>query len=148
MTNPKQYRIVLAEDDEDDRFLFNQAVSQVKADVSLKMVDNGEKLLEYLSRLEPEDLPHMIFLDLHLPKRNGIQCIRELRSNRAFNSIPIIMFTTSGQSPDVEASTKFGANMYIRKYDNFATLVNTLNGLLTDEGFRFLLRQKGEGITE
>mgnify|MGYP000394968009 CR=1 FL=1 len=142
MHNLPTYRIVLAEDDEDDRFLFRQAVGQLKAEVNLRIMDNGEKLLEYLSRLEPEDLPHMIFLDLHLPKKNGIQCIRELRSNRKYNNIPIIMFTTSGLPPDVEASAKLGANMYIRKYDNFNTLVKTLNDLLTDEGYRFLLQQR------
>ncbi len=148
MSNIDQYRIVLAEDDEDDRFLFREALKELNSNAILKIVDDGEKLLEYLSRLPEEELPHIIFLDLHLPRKNGIQCIRELRGNRTFNAIPIIMFTNSGLSPDVEASTKLGANMYIRKSDSFATFVSTLRGLLTDDGFKYLLRRRENNLAD
>jgi CheY-like chemotaxis protein len=141
------YRLVLAEDDTDDSYLFSQALNESRHEANLKIVRDGEKLLEYLSKLPEEELPHLIFLDLHLPRKNGIQCIKELRSDKRYNAIPIIMFTSSGLPPDIEASAKYGANMYIRKSDNFKTFVNTLDGLLTDNGYEYLLMQQSNKIS-
>jgi DNA-binding NarL/FixJ family response regulator len=135
----KHYRIVLADDDEDDRSFFRDAVNQLPTPSVLHIFTDGQKLLNYL--FEEEELPDIIFLDLHMPKKDGIECIREIRKQARFNEVPIVMFTLAGQAPYTKDPKQPLANKYIEKTGSFNTLVQTLNGLLSEEGYQALLSQ-------
>ena len=114
-------RILLADDDEDDRNMLRKAIENVRVDCSLHNVDNGEKLMDYLSQCNG-NAPNLIFLDLNMPKKNGIECLMEIRNNQKFNDTAIAIYSTSQAKNDINTAFLAGANIYITKPDNFETL--------------------------
>lgn len=116
----EKLHILLAEDDKDDRLFFKEAFDAIKIDHTLTMVEDGFELMEYLSNAKV--LPHIIFLDINMPGKSGIQCLREIRSDDGLSDISIAIYSTSVSDSNVEDAFILGANVYIRKPKNFAQL--------------------------
>lgn len=114
-SNSNPVHILLADDDEDDRFLFKEFLTKYSGSIFLTTVDDGEKLMELLSTLEISPPPHLIFLDINMPGKNGIDCLTEIRSNKKFDNVPVFMFSTSVYKNDVDTTYEHGANLYIPK---------------------------------
>ena len=108
--------IFLADDDEDDRFLFQEALNEIKVPTRLTTVRDGEQLMTVLAA---NDLPDMLFLDLNMPRKDGFQCLVEIRQNERFKQLPVIIFSTSFQPDAVDKLYERGAHYYIRKPSNF-----------------------------
>lgn len=126
----KPVHILLADDDEDDRFLVLEAFRQQFPDSRLTMVEDGEELLEFLERREayqhtPPDMPDLILLDLNMPRIDGRDVLRQLKQNPSWRHIPVVVLTTSDAQPDVQRSYTDGANSFITKPSNFQGLLNT-----------------------
>ena len=113
--------IVLADDDADDRQLFSAALKEINAETNLTMFKNGMDLMEFLKETEGP-LPHIIFLDLNMPGKNGRQCLAEIRERRKFNDISIAIYSTSNAEEDIVATLSGGANVYIHKPNDFEKL--------------------------
>jgi CheY-like chemotaxis protein len=113
--------ILLAEDDEDDRQFFKEAIERVKLNTVLEMVNDGVYLIEYL-RKNPEKRPHLIFLDLNMPRKDGFECLHDIRNVLGLKDLPIAIYSTSNAAQDMEESFKRGANIYIRKPSDFDML--------------------------
>jgi len=107
-------KILLADDDRDDRELFEEAVGAAELHTELTTVSDGDKLLKHLASLDGT-LPDIIFLDINMPLKNGKECLKVIRSNRKFEQVPIIMFSTSAYKEDIEETFTNGANLYISK---------------------------------
>ncbi|CAN5337845.1 hypothetical protein BH09BAC1_BH09BAC1_00510 [soil metagenome] len=107
--------ILLADDDEDDRMFFKQALSQSKTNIHLDEVEDGQQLTEYIAKIESPPPPDVIFLDINMPYKNGKECLQVIRANKKFISVPIIMFSTSTRLKDIEDTFADGANMYVPK---------------------------------
>jgi DNA-binding NarL/FixJ family response regulator len=140
----KHYKIVLADDDEDDRSFFRDAINQLSIPAILHIFIDGQKLLNYL--FSEEELPDIIFLDLHMPKKDGMECIWEIRKQTRFNNVPIVMFTMAGQAPYMKDPKHPVANKYIEKTGSFTTLVQTVGKLLSEEGYQALLSQGYQAV--
>lgn len=117
--------ILLAEDDEDDRQFFKEAIERVHLNTVLEVVSDGAYLIEYL-RKSPEKLPHLIFLDLNMPRIDGFECLHEIRDVLKLKDLPIAIYSTSNASRDIEEAFKLGANIYIRKPSD----INHLNQII------------------
>lgn len=117
----KLLTILLAEDDPDDSFLFQEALNNVNRDIELQIVQDGELLLEMLSK--KNEIPDIIFMDLNMPRKDGYACLREIRSVTPFQKIPVVILSTSANEQSVDNAYTGGANLYIRKPDNFNDLV-------------------------
>lgn len=113
--------ILLAEDDEDDRQFFREAIERMKLNTKLVMVTDGVYLIDYLKN-NPEHRPHLIFLDLNMPRKDGFECLHEIRGELGLNDLPIAIYSTSNASMDMEEAFKLGANIYIRKPSSFEML--------------------------
>jgi len=108
-----ELHIVLAEDDRDDRLFFKNAFKGLKIDNKLTVCEDGLALMDYLNTVEP--LPHILFLDLNMPGKNGMECLKELRANQRYADLSIAIYT-SLKSPTVgEEALLQGANVFIRK---------------------------------
>lgn len=118
--------IYLADDDADDRLLFEEALSELKKDAKLTTAKNGEQLMGMLHKQTPPP-PNMIFLDLNMPLKNGFECLEEIRADRKFKDIPVVVFSTSSQKEAVDKVYKKGADYYMCKPDNFQKLKKLLN---------------------
>ncbi len=124
MTN-EPFRILLADDDEADRLLFKEAFEEIKINTKVLTVNNGAELMEYLHRAGTV-LPEIIFLDLNMPRKNGFECLKEIRANKSFNEISICIYSTSAAERDIEATFIAGANVYISKPNDFNVLKQVL----------------------
>jgi len=128
-------KILLADDDKDDRFFFEKALNEISVVSSLATVHDGEQLLEYLSE-NAKNLPDVIFLDLNMPRKNGFECLTEMKENKKLKHIPVIMFSTSyPRDKNYEANMigmlyKIGAMDFIRKPDDFSVLKKVIQDSL------------------
>lgn len=113
--------IALADDDEDDRLLFKDAIEELKIKTKLSLFNNGKELMDYLS-LPNVILPEVIFLDLNMPVKSGMQCLKEIRENAHLKNISVAIYSTSSSELDIEETFICGANVYINKPNTFAAL--------------------------
>lgn len=117
--------IMLADDDEDDRNFFNDAINELKINNNLTVFKNGRELMDYLERPDTV-LPHILFLDLNMPSKNGNECLAEIRQNPKFKDMSIAIYSTSSSEKDIEETFVGGANIYIKKPNDFANLKKVL----------------------
>jgi CheY-like chemotaxis protein len=119
------FHILLADDDEADRLLFTDAFSELKLETVVQTVNNGVQLMEYLQKKE-KPLPQLLFLDLNMPRKNGLQCLMEIRSNEKLKDISVAIYSTSNSEKDIEETFLHGANIYIHKPADFNILKQVL----------------------
>jgi CheY-like chemotaxis protein len=108
-------RMLLAEDDEDDRSFFRQALLDSGIGSELTMVTDGWQLIELLLDQQNPASPDIIFLDINMPGMDGKSCLREIRREEKFVGTPVIILSTSTRLSDIEETYKNGANRYISK---------------------------------
>ncbi len=121
--------VLLADDDDDDRHFFKEAIEEVNEETIFTMVNNGVELMEYLTNPEVH-LPDIIFLDLNMPLRGGLECVKEIRSNDKLKNLTIAIYSTSALEKDIEETFRNGANIYIKKPSDFEELKNHLTRVL------------------
>lgn len=122
--------IILADDDEDDRIFFTEAFDELKIKTKLHVFSDGVQLMEYLS-VSTSILPNILFLDLNMPLKSGIECLNEIKTNERFKNIAIAIYSTSASDDDIEATFVSGANIYIKKPSDFDTLKKILKDVVT-----------------
>ncbi len=127
----KEYiHIVLADDDEDDRLFFTDAFGELKMSTKVQTYNDGVELMNYLNQ-EDATLPNVLFLDLNMPRKNGIECLKEIKSNHKFNNIAIAIYSTSSSEEHIEETFVLGANIYIKKPNDFNALKKVLSDVIT-----------------
>ena len=122
--------IILADDDEDDRLFFTDAFDEFKMKTKVQTFNDGVELMNYLMT-ENAVLPHVLFLDLNMPKKNGIECLHEIKANKRFDDIAIAIYSTSSSEEHIEETFVNGANIYIKKPNDFNTLKKVLSDVVT-----------------
>lgn len=127
--NSNQLNILLADDDTDDCVFFKQALDELTIPTNLTTVNNGEQLMNHLSNNENQ-LPDVIFLDINMPRKNGIECLSEIKQNKAFNNIPVVMFSTTNAWDTINMLFKSGAHVYIHKPSDFSQLKQVIHHAL------------------
>lgn len=133
--NPYPVTILMAEDDEDDRLLAQEAFEECNLHSQLQFVKDGEELLDYLHRrgqfshLESWVRPSLILLDLNMPKKDGREALKEIKDDPKFCYIPIVILTTSKAEEDICRTYELGANSYVTKPVSFESLVQMMETL-------------------
>ena len=122
--------IILADDDEDDRMLFTDAFAELRINTKVNTFNDGVELMDYLNAPDSV-LPNVLFLDLNMPKKNGIECLYEIKQDSRFNDIAIAIFSTSSSEEHIEETFVQGANIYIKKPSDFTTLKKVLSDVVT-----------------
>ncbi|MGC4039265.1 MAG: response regulator [Flavobacterium sp.] len=122
--------IILADDDEDDRLLFTDAFDELKINTKVNTFNDGVELMNYLNSQDAV-LPNVLFLDLNMPKKNGIECLCEIKENSRFDDIAIAIYSTSSSEEHIEETFIKGANIYIKKPSDFTTLKKILSEVVT-----------------
>ena len=125
----RHLKIFLAEDDDDDKELFHEALNSIRPDMELITVNNGEEAVQFFK--ENSDLPDFVFLDINMPKKNGIECLKLIKSLHPNENFHIIMLSTSSARFVVDQSFQYGANLYIQKPHRFKDLVRYLDYCFT-----------------
>ena len=116
--------IYLAEDDADDIFFFKDALNDLMIDVNLVVAENGILLINYLEI--NDTLPDMIFLDLNMPKKGGIECLKEIKTKDVWKKIKTIIFTTSSNEVHMKMCYELGADLFITKPFDYKVYKNVI----------------------
>lgn len=118
-------KVLLAEDNDDDIVLIREAFAKGKLINMLEVVRDGEEALAYLRRqgkYQDAEPPGLLLLDINMPKKNGLEVLREIKTDPALRHLPVIMLTTSRREEDVVASYANGACTFIPKPVEFGRL--------------------------
>ncbi len=121
--------ILLVEDDPDDAELAIMALRENRLVNEIKQVWDGEEALQFLFDESQSSLPHLVLLDLKLPKVGGLEVLKRLRSDPRTCRLPVVILTSSDEDEDIKASYDLGVNSYIRKpvdFDQFRECVRQL----------------------
>lgn len=135
--------IYLADDDEDDRLLFLDAVQELSLPVIVKASEDGNQLLNALYKADA-DLPEIIFLDINMPGKNGFQCLEEIRSKQEqFNAVKVIMLSTSRSPDNINLSYQLGADFYAVKPSTYKELKVLIQNVMAID-WSIALRSKNQ----
>lgn len=128
----KPITILLADDDPDDRLLTRDAFEESRLRNALETVEDGEELMDYLThrgkyagdRAKPH--PSLILLDLNMPRKDGREALREIKTNPALRNIPVVVLTTSKAEEDIFRTYDLGVNSFIIKPVTFDGMVDLI----------------------
>ena len=122
--------VVLADDDEDERLFFKAAFEELKMQTKVDIYKNGVELMRALNCADSV-LTNILFLDLNMPMKSGLECLKEIKSNPRFKDISIAIYSTSASEEDIEDTFVNGANIYIKKPNDFKVLKKILSDVVT-----------------
>jgi CheY-like chemotaxis protein len=123
--------ILIADDDRDDRLLAEEALTSCQSSYVVRFAVDGVALIEGLREVlafsaEPPSLPGLIILDLNMPRMNGLEALKELKSDPHLCRIPVVVWTTSQSNRDRDASIAFGANCFVSKPSSYRDVQQVL----------------------
>lgn len=127
--------ILMADDDPDDRLMARDAFAECALPNPLRFAEDGEELMAYLHRMGryadqgAYPTPGLILLDLNMPRKDGREALREIKSDPELRKIPVVVLTTSKAEEDVARSYLDGANSFITKPASFEGLLDVVQSL-------------------
>lgn len=131
MTELQPWKILLADDDPDDRAIIKDAMDFLEAGNVLCFAENGEEALSILHHdYSPAHRPCLIILDLNMPRLNGTETLRQLKGDDRFKGIPVIIFSTSINPLEKEKCMLLGAHSYITKPISLKESMDTAKAFL------------------
>jgi CheY-like chemotaxis protein len=133
-TDSQPFVILFADDDEDDQKIIQHAFTECRLRNDLYFTNDGEELLDYLYlkgtyNINNAPRPDLILLDLNMPKKDGREALKEIKSDPHLKKIPIIVLTTSRADEDILNTYKLGANSYITKPTGLDGMINLIRDL-------------------
>ncbi|HLP52202.1 MAG TPA: response regulator [Chitinophagales bacterium] len=120
--------ILIADDDDGDRLLFSEALRGLPLATKLTALNGGEQLMEYL--WNADKLPHLLFLDLNMPRKNGFECLREIKQHEKLSRMPVVIFSTSDDAQDIDRVYTGGAHLYLVKPTGFLDLIKNVSHVI------------------
>jgi CheY-like chemotaxis protein len=128
--------VLIVDDDIDDREFFCEALHEIYQSIECVCAKNGQEALDLL--IQPKiALPDYIFLDLNMPRLDGMQCLTELKKTKKTSHIPVIIFSTTRQNEEAEQAQKLGAVLFLTKPPTYTQLIDKLK-LVLSQPFRAL----------
>jgi CheY-like chemotaxis protein len=124
-----KHRIVIVDDDADDRDIARDAFLSSPGEQEFIFFESGDGLLSYLEGKAEEELPSLILLDLNMPGKDGRETLKEIKNSELFARIPTLIFTTSSSQRDRVNAYELGANCFITKPDTFDKLVDVTKSI-------------------
>jgi len=125
----KPLNVLLADDDIDDCNFFKQALLELPLATNLIAVHDGDQLMKYLNENAAHP-PHVLFLDINMPRKSGMECLSEIKQNKMLQDLPVVMFSTSNSWEVINMLFKSGAHVYIHKPSDFAQLKQVIHHAL------------------
>jgi CheY-like chemotaxis protein len=123
----KSLHVFIADDDIDDVDFFKSALADIAKHIKITVASNGDELMEFLQITTPD----LIFLDINMPCKNGIDCLSEIRALKKFDRTPIIMYSTTANDHHIDKTYELGANLYFEKTVSYEAIKEHLRDILS-----------------
>jgi DNA-binding NarL/FixJ family response regulator len=117
--------VIIADDDNDCVDILSEAILDVSSDSMITVASNGEKLMHLLNQRSESSLD-VIFLDLDMPRKNGLECLEEIRRGKRWLNVPVVIHSTTANGSEIEEALRNGADLYLPKTGSFAELKELL----------------------
>jgi PleD family two-component response regulator len=127
------HHILLVDDDRDDCELFEEALHDFASHIKFSCLTNPLTLLSTVEELQPD----LIFLDVNMPKKNGFECLDEIKRSEKLARIPIIMYSNTGRPEDVDAAYRKGVALFLKKPPTYTGLIGSLKEVIEKEWNKF-----------
>jgi DNA-binding NarL/FixJ family response regulator len=124
-TNPRH--LVLIDDDSDDFAVLSYIIEQMKVQVRISAITNTENIADSLLN----DKPDLILLDMAMPRKNGLECLIEIRQHHELASVPVIVYTDSRNQQEIRKAYDHGASLYIQKPSSYKEFMETMRNVLS-----------------
>jgi CheY-like chemotaxis protein len=118
--------ILLADDDEDDALVFSETVKGIDPAIRIEHVLDGLKLMQLLTHYSPD----ILFIDLDMPRKNGLECLVEIRSNPVLSKLPVVVFSSTTRSANIQTAYEMGADLYLVKTAQIKDYVSAVRTIL------------------
>jgi CheY-like chemotaxis protein len=119
--------VLLAEDDDEDYFIFSLAIKELSIKVVLTRAENGDILLQLLDEKDPD----IVFLDLLMPCKDGRTCLKEIRANKKYDTVPIVVYSSLNDLKSIEFCYREGSNLYAIKPSTLQELKTVLEKIFS-----------------
>lgn len=117
------YSVLYVEDDKDDQDIFKEVLKAVSPEFHCYIANDGHHALDILKTIDP---PTCIYVDVNMPRMNGLEFLKAIKLHPIFSAIPIFVLTTSASANDKLTATSLGAKQYIIKPNSYSDLFNIL----------------------
>lgn len=128
--------ILVAEDDQQHRFVLKRVFKAIDIEARLQFVNDGQDLIDYLEQAgrhataDAAPWPDLVLIDLHMPRLDGLGALQIMRARRHMRTVPTIVFSTSDKPHHIDSAYALGANAYLVKVADFKELVSHLRGMV------------------
>ena len=122
------HSIIVADDDSDDRLFLEDVLHEVAPTKSVTSVKDGQELLALFAHF----IPDFLFLDLEMPRKNGLECLKEIRNNPATKDLPTVVFSSTNRDYNIDVAYEMGAHLFFSKpssYDDLKVAMQTILSL-------------------
>src|SRR3954454_17898792 len=120
--------VLLVDDDSDESYLFNEALEHAGLNIFLSRANNGNDLIDYLLN---EARPDLVFIDINMPYKDGVEALGEIRANPEFKNLPLIIYSTTKNEVSINTCYEKGATLFVIKPDNFDEMVKVVKKVCT-----------------
>jgi CheY-like chemotaxis protein len=121
------HSIILADDDRDDSELFHDVLLQVDSKIKLQVVNDGIELISLLKHIYPD----ILFLDLEMPRKNGLECLIEIRKDPVLKPLPVVVFSSTTRPANIQTAYEMGAHLFLIKSPSFAEYTASIKAILS-----------------
>jgi len=119
--------VILADDDIDDIDIFKEAISSIDGNIKLEIVKNGRELMSLLSHM----LPDLLFLDLEMPQKNGLECLVEIRGDKKLKDIPTVVFSSTTRPSNIQTAYEMGGHLFLVKSPVYSELTTAIKAVVS-----------------
>jgi CheY-like chemotaxis protein len=117
--------IVLAEDDIDDQNIFQIALEEIDTGIRTQFVSNGKELLKLLQTAQPD----LLFLDLDMPYKNGLECLVEMKNDPQLEKIPVVVFSSTTKPSNIQTAYEVGAHLFFIKPPIYSDYLSSIKAI-------------------
>lgn len=120
--------VLLVDDDSEESYLFNEALEHAHLNIHLSRATDGNDLIHYLLT---QHTPDLVFMDINMPYKDGLEALTEIRSYPQFRNLPLVIYSTTKNEASINACYEKGANLFVIKPDDFDEMMNVVKKVCT-----------------